>query len=44
MLLCYNGKQNEVDGEEANEPEEPTYNELDLGLEELIAQTFSTIV
>lgn len=34
-----NGKQNEVDGEEVNEPEEPTYNELDLRLEELIAQT-----
>ena len=33
------GEQNEVDGEEVNEPEEPTYNELDLGLEELIAQT-----
>ena len=34
-----NDKQNEVSGEEVNEPEEPTYNELDLGLEELIAQT-----
>lgn len=32
-------KQNEVNGEEVTEPEEPTYNELDLGLEELIAQT-----
>ena len=34
-----NGEQNEVDSEEVNEPEEPTYNELDLRLEELIAQT-----
>ncbi len=34
-----NGEQNEVDGEEVNEPEEPTYNELDLRLEELMAQT-----
>ena len=34
-----NAKQNEVSGEEVNEPEEPTYNELELGLEELIAQT-----
>ena len=32
-------EQNEVNGEEVTEPEEPTYNELDLGLEELIAQT-----
>ena len=34
-----NGEQNEVDSEEVNETEEPTYNELDLRLEELIAQT-----
>lgn len=34
-----NVEQNEVDGEEVNEPEEPTYNELDLRLEELMAQT-----
>ena len=32
-------EQNKVNGEEVTEPEEPTYNELDLGLEELIAQT-----
>ena len=32
-------EQNKVNGEEVTEPEEPTYNELVLGLEELIAQT-----